>query len=119
MDYDDEILAMDSEEAEILEEAGIEANIGACASCHRLVLWIGRRQVPQATGRTLMYSVWLLLCLRSGTVEVQGESEIVDACLNCDCSRVLIINTGATSFKSWNIHSFERIFRRRTRKNID
>ena len=52
MDYDDEVLAMDSEEADILEEAGIEANIG--------------------------------------TVEVQGESEFADACLNCDCSRVLV-----------------------------
>ncbi len=28
MDYDDEVLAMDSEEAEVLEEAGIEANVG-------------------------------------------------------------------------------------------
>lgn len=52
MDYDDEVLAMDSEEAEVLEEEGIEANIG--------------------------------------TVEVQGESEIVDACVTCDCSRVVV-----------------------------
>jgi len=52
MDYDDEVMNMDSSEAEILEEAGIEANIG--------------------------------------TVEVQGESEFVDACINCDCSRILV-----------------------------
>ncbi len=69
---------------------------------------------------------WVRACLPGtcarrpvGTVEVQGESEIVDACLTSDCSRVLVVNAGATSFKSWNIHSFERVFKRRRARKIE
>lgn len=65
MDYDDEVLAMDSEEAEVLEEAGIGANIG--------------------------------------TVEVQGESEIVDACMSCDCSRVVVSLLGVSDCASLRV----------------